>query len=587
MVRELQTETEVENLLRNKRVRNSKTVVRHLATCCRAALPLVLCWLFFVPLTSHRASAAETAFAWSLRYRVPVQENVDRFHTLHRAERWEPAATAVVVCDMWDSHHSLNAVRRAEEMAPRMNEFLKAARQRGSLIIHAPSSCMQPYEGHPARERARAAPAAANLPADIGRWCHRIPAEEQGVYPIDQSDGGEDDDPEQLAKWHAELTALGRNPKAPWKRQMKLLEIRDEDAISDSGVEIWNLMEQRGIRHVMLLGVHTNMCVLGRPFGLRRMAENGKSVVLVRDLTDTMYNPQRWPFVSHHSGTDLIVEHIEKHVCPTVTSDQLLGGKPFRFSSDLRQHVALVMAEDEYETETTLTELARRHLRRDFRLSSFYEDANDRQSLPGIEALNEADVAVISVRRRALPKSQLDEFRRFVDSGKPVVGIRTASHAFSLRSGPSPEGRDVWPEFDRDVLGGNYQGHHGASAGEDPSNCVWVVPAGREHPVMQGFPDGEVYVRSWLYKTSPLGPKAETLMMGRAGDRQPHEPVTWTNVHRGGGRVFYTSLGHPQEFEMPAFRRLLVHGIYWAAGQEIPLELADSPPRLEKISGVP
>jgi nicotinamidase-related amidase len=137
--------------------------------------------------------------------------------------------------------------------------------------------------GHPARERARTAPAAANLPPDIGRWCHRIPSEEQGVYPIDQSDGGEDDDPQQLVRWHAELTALGRNPKAPWTRQMKLLEIRDEDAISDSGVEIWNLMEQRGIRHVMLLGVHTNMCVLGRPFGLRQMAQNGKSVVLVRD----------------------------------------------------------------------------------------------------------------------------------------------------------------------------------------------------------------------------------------------------------------------------------------------------------------
>jgi type 1 glutamine amidotransferase len=68
-------------------------------------------------------------------------------------------------------------------------------------------------------------------------------------------------------------------------------------------------------------------------------------------------------------------------------------------------------------------------------------------------------------------------------------------------------------------------------------------------------------------------------MMGRVGDRQPHEPVTWTNVHTGGGRVFYTSLGHPEEFQMPVFRRLLVQGIYWAAGQEIPAELADSPPQ--------
>ncbi|MCL4203763.1 MAG: ThuA domain-containing protein [Pirellulaceae bacterium] len=545
----------------------------------RLVLFVILCWLPLVCWPNRQANAADTPFELTLRYRVPVQPNATRFHTLRRAERWQPAETAVIVCDMWDSHHSRNAVRRAEEMAPRMNQFLQSARQRGALIVHAPSGCMQPYEGHPARLRARAAPTAANLPPEIGRWCYRIPAEEQGVYPIDQGDGGEDDDPEELAKWHAELTALGRNPKAPWTRQMALLEIRDQDAISDNGVEIWNLMEQRGIRHVMLLGVHTNMCVLGRPFGLRQMARNGKSVVLVRDLTDTMYNPQRWPYVSHHSGTDLIVEHIEKHVCPTVTSDQLLGGQPFRFASDQRKHIALVMAEDEYETETTLTELARRHLQRNFRLSFYYEDAADHHRLPGIESLSEADLVVVSVRRRAFPKEQLDLFRRFVNDGKAVVGIRTASHAFALRSGPAPEGHDVWPEFDRDVLGGNYQGHHGNKAGEDPSNCVWAVPPGREHPAMRGFPQGEIPVRSWLYKTSPLAATTRTLMMGRVGDRQPHEPVTWTNVHTGGGRVFYTSLGHPEEFQMPMFRRLLVQGIYWAAGQEIPAELADSPPQ--------
>jgi hypothetical protein len=106
MVRALQTETEVANMVRNKRVRNSKTVVRLSPASCRAALPLVLCGLLLFCLVNQVASAAETAFAWSLRYRVPVQENVDRFHTLQRAESWEPAATAVVVCDMWDSHHS-------------------------------------------------------------------------------------------------------------------------------------------------------------------------------------------------------------------------------------------------------------------------------------------------------------------------------------------------------------------------------------------------------------------------------------------------------------------------------------------------
>ena len=114
------------------------------------------------------------------------------------------------------------------------------------------------------------------------------------------------------------------------------------DAITDSGVEVWNLLEERGIQNVMLLGVHVNMCVLGRPFGLRQMTKNGKHAVLVRDLTDSMYNPASWPHVSHFRGTDLIVEHIEKTVCPTITSTDFLGGSPFRFKNDRRSILMVI-----------------------------------------------------------------------------------------------------------------------------------------------------------------------------------------------------------------------------------------------------
>lgn len=249
-----------------------------------------------------------------------------------RREEWDPASTAVIVCDMWDLHHCLNAVRRESEMAPRVNEFLVRCRDKGVLIIHAPSDCMKPYAGTPARKRAQAAAKAANLPEGIGTWCKSIPAEEKLTYPIDQSDGGEDDDPAEHAAWAAELKAKGLNPRAPWTRQIDVLKIdQDRDAISDSGVEIWNLLEERKIRNVALVGVHVNMCVAGRPFGLRQLAKNGKNAVLVRDLTDSMYNPARAPMVSHQEGTRLFIEHLEKAVCPTVTSDQVLGGKPFAF----------------------------------------------------------------------------------------------------------------------------------------------------------------------------------------------------------------------------------------------------------------
>src|SRR5579875_2007991 len=385
--------------------------------------------------------AAEDAEKLSLllRKRVETKPGSGRFHTIVQPVQWEAKKTAIIVCDMWDSHHCLNAVRRVKEMAPRMNQLLSAARKKGVLIIHAPSECMDKYKDHPARQNALRTPRAQNMPKDIGRWCSRIPAEERGVYPIDQSDGGEDDDPAEHRAWQEELQKMGRNPRAPWKAQIDLLTIDDQDIISDKGEEIWSVMEQRGIDNVLLVGVHTNMCVLGRPFGLRQMAKNGKNVVLVRDLTDTMYNPARAPFVNHFTGTDLIVEHIEKWVCPTITSDQLLGGKPFRFSGDKRPHLVLILAESEYQTERTLPEFALKYLGKDFRISTVYGSETDEHDLPGLEVLHEADLVLLSVRRRALKIKQMDLIRKFLDSGKPLIGIRTASHAFSLRGKKPPE----------------------------------------------------------------------------------------------------------------------------------------------------
>lgn len=287
-------------------------------------LPVLLTTLFAVS-----GVAGETPFSLSLQSRNPSGKR------LYTSEQWLPSKTAIIVCDMWDLHHCKNAVIREGEMAPRMNQVLEKARNQGVFIIHAPSSCMKPYEGTPARERAKSAPPAARLPDKIAGWCKQIPAEEKAIYPIDQTDGGEDDDPVEHAAWAKELAARGLNPKAPWTKQIEVLRIdQAKDAISDSGTEIWNLLEARGIDNVILMGVHVNMCVAGRPFGLRQMAKNGKHVVLMRDLTDAMYNPQRWPFVSHQRGTELFIEHVERLICPTITSDQFLGGQPFAFSGD-------------------------------------------------------------------------------------------------------------------------------------------------------------------------------------------------------------------------------------------------------------
>jgi hypothetical protein len=122
----------------------------------------------------------------------------------------------------------------------------------------------------------------------------------------------------------------------PWKRQIATIDIANADAITDDGQETYNLLAERKIDNVIMMGVHLNMCVLGRPFAIRQLTKLGKNVVLVRDMTDTMYNSQMRPKVDHFTGTDLVVRHVERHFCPSITSVDLVGGKPFRFKEDKR-----------------------------------------------------------------------------------------------------------------------------------------------------------------------------------------------------------------------------------------------------------
>lgn len=222
---------------------------------------------------------------------------------------WPADETAIIVCDMWDDHWCKSAARRVGEMAPRMNETLQQARALGVRIVHAPSATVDHYAGWPQRERILAA-AHAPPPVEIQRWCYLEPDKEIAL-PIDDSDGGCDDE------------IPGEEIRA-WSRQHPALEIADGDVISDQGQEIYNYFVGEGIRNVALMGVHTNMCVLGRSFGIRQLTKLGFDVVLVRDLTDAMYDPRDEPYVSHEEGTRLVIEHIEKHWAPTILASDLM-----------------------------------------------------------------------------------------------------------------------------------------------------------------------------------------------------------------------------------------------------------------------
>jgi nicotinamidase-related amidase len=242
---------------------------------------------------------------------------------------WNPKKSAIIVCDMWDQHWCKSAAARVGELAGPMNEMLKAARAKGVFIIHAPSTCTGFYKDTPQRKRAQAAPFAAT-PTPLAtneRWgtCWNWPdAKREGVLPIDDSDMGCD------CKVKCEI-------RSPWTRQTAALEIADADAITDDGQETWNLLAERKIDNVILCGVHLNMCVLGRPFAIRQMVRLGKTVALIRDMTDTMYNPDRPPGGTHFDGTDRVVEHVERYWCPSFLSTDFTGQPAFRFKDDPRR----------------------------------------------------------------------------------------------------------------------------------------------------------------------------------------------------------------------------------------------------------
>ena len=464
---------------------------------------------------------------------------------------WDARKTAVIVCDMWDSHWCKGATRRVGELAPRVDAFLAAARARGALIIHAPSGTMAHYAKHPGRKLAQNAKGKGSLPDGIGAWCKQIEAEKGATWPIDQSDGG------------CDCTPQCRQGKA-WKKQIQGVRIVPGDAISDSGDEIWRLLAQRGIENVLLVGVHTNMCVMGRPFGLRNMARYGKTVALVRDLTDTMYNSRSAPRVDHFRGTESIVEYIERYVCPTVSSADLLGGTPFRFAADTRPRLVIAIAEREYHTWETLPAFGRDALgnRCGFSVSEVYgKPEKDRNFIPGFGTkIARADLVFLSIRRRALPSVELDALRRHIAAGKPLMAVRTSSHAFDTK-GKHPDGHAEWREFDRDVIGGNYSGHYGKGA----LTTVTIVPGVSEHPILKGMPESFT-TKGSLYRTSPLSAGATPLLMARIDGKEP-EPIAWIHTY-GKARVFYTALGHPDDFvgNNPPTVRLLENAAMWLIG---------------------
>ena len=503
--------------------------------------------ILFVLLQLLAVAQNDSTIRISPQSRIPSIEKDAAKNTfvIHQEiQQWNPRETAIIICDMWDQHWCQGASARVAEMAPHMNEVVTIARKKGVTIVHAPSDTVNKwYQEHPARKRAQQF-RVPDIDKRLGTG--NLDSEKDAIWAIDQADGGCDCTP-----------TCKQGPPYPWKCQIETLTILDEDLISDSGVEIGSYFEEKGIKNVILMGVHTNMCVIGRSFGLRNMVRLGKNVVLMRDLTDTMYDSKKAPFVSHFTGNSLVQEYIETYVCPSMVSTDFTGQKQFRFKDDSRPLVAFITAENEYRTNQRFHEFAHellltKKVNCDFAAGTQSITDPGRHNIENLQILQDADLVFLSVRRRALEPEKMDAVKRYVASGKPFVGIRTASHAFSVRE-TIADSLVEWKDFDQEVWGGSYVNHH-----RNTETTVSIVPGMENHPLLKGIDTkGFTSLGSLYYQSSPLAPSTQTLLVGNIAD-VPQEPVLWIN-RRPGGDVIYTALGHWDDWVEPNFKRLMLN----------------------------
>lgn len=199
----------------------------------------------------------------------------------------------------------------------------------------------------------------------------------------------------------------------------------------------------------------------------------------------------------------------------------------------------------EYDSEGSLA-IFDEHLRRVGGVECstvVFQSEDDDLSLAPID---DADVLLVFTRRLNTAGPELDRFKAYCAAGRPIVGVRTASHGFQN-----------WLAFDAEVLGGSYDSHYGAG----PLVLVNEAPGAEGHPVLEGT--AGLVSNGSLYRNTPIADDATLLLTGTTDEAT--EPVAWTRMNAG-GRVFYTSLGHQEDFRDDRFLRLLTNGVLWAAG---------------------
>ena len=280
------------------------------------------------------------------------------------------------------------------------------------------------------------------------------------------------------------------------------------------------------------------------------------------------------------------------------------------------KRVVLVSGDEEYRSEEALTQLGKiLAVRHGFDCRVLYAidpktgeiDPNTQTNIPGLEQLREADLLVIATRFRNLPDEQMQEIDAYLRRGGPVVGLRTATHAFNIpadrayahySNGYAGEKQEWADGFGRLVLGEKWINHHGKHGQESTRGLI--APGAADHPILRGIADGEIWGPTDVYGVRlPLPGDSQPLVLGQvlagmtadappvAGPKNdPPMPIAWTKTYsvEGGprGRVFTTTMGAATDMLSEGTRRLLVNGCYWAVGLE---EAIRADARVDAVGG--
>jgi type 1 glutamine amidotransferase len=221
-------------------------------------------------------------------------------------------------------------------------------------------------------------------------------------------------------------------------------------------------------------------------------------------------------------------------------------------------HIVFVIAEDEYLASVSLPKFAASHLsdETEFKTTFLIQDSKNKYSIPWMEKLKEADLVVLYVRRRSLPNDDMATFRHYLKRGKPLLALRTSSHAWDTRN-KGPKNQAEWKTFDPEVLGGNYHGHHGNNI----ESTITIVPGMGSHTILKDVDVGLLAGKGSLYEVSPLTESAQVILIGTIPN-QPSEPILWSHRFEK-SKVVYTSLGHVGDFAQPTFNKLLLNTVHY------------------------